>query len=244
MSPDLEHILQLQSLDTKTAEFEKEIAALPKHIAEIEKQLDSHKRRLDADRAALVANQKERKGKDDDIKVQQQKISKFRDQTLAAKTNEQYRAFQHEIEFCEKEIRMFEDRILDLMAESESLDANVKKAEAALAVEARQVEAEKKAAREKTAANQKQVAEWKAQRASIAALVRADYLTAYERIRKKNNGIAISEAVGDRCGACQMTLRPQVMQDLRKASAEGLTYCEYCRRILYYNAPKSFEDQV
>jgi predicted nucleic acid-binding Zn-ribbon protein len=62
---------------------------------------------------------------------------------LGAKTNEQYRAFQHEITFCEAAIRKAEDRTLDLMSESEPLDANVKKAEAALKEEKQQVEAEK-----------------------------------------------------------------------------------------------------
>ncbi len=41
--------------------LEKEVAALPKHIAVIEKALDSHLRKLEADKAALTANQKDRK---------------------------------------------------------------------------------------------------------------------------------------------------------------------------------------
>src|ERR1044071_9597654 len=122
MNPELHLVSSLQTLDMRMAELEKEIAALPKHIAEIEKALDSHLRRLEADRAALTANQKERKKLEGDIQVQEQKISKLRDQMLSAKTNEQYRAFQNEIEFCQKEIRKAEDRILDLMAESEPLE--------------------------------------------------------------------------------------------------------------------------
>src|SRR5271169_1736488 len=148
MTADMQQVTRLQSLDLKIAELEREIATLPKHIAQIEKALDSHLRRLEADRAALLASQKERKQLEDDIKVENQKISKLRDQMLGAKTNEQYRAFQHEINFCEATIRKAEDRTLDLMSESEPLDANVKKAEAALKEEKQQVEAEKAQARE------------------------------------------------------------------------------------------------
>src|ERR1700690_1335995 len=121
MAADIEQVTRLQSLDMKIAELEREVATLPKHIAQIEKTLDSHLRRLERDRAALAANQKERKQLEDDVKVETQKISKLRDQMLGAKTNEQYRAFQHEIDFVEKEIRKAEDRILELMAESEPL---------------------------------------------------------------------------------------------------------------------------
>src|ERR1700678_4092377 len=155
MAAEIEQVTRLQSLDKKIADLEREVATLPKHIAQIEKALDSHLRRLDADRAALVANQKERKRLEDDVKVENQKISKLRDQMLGAKTNEQYRAFQHEIAFCETSIREAEDRTLDLMSASEPLDANVKKAEAALKEEKQQVEAEQARVRERTSIDQK-----------------------------------------------------------------------------------------
>jgi predicted nucleic acid-binding Zn-ribbon protein len=169
MTEEIEQVTRLQSLDLRIGELEREIATLPKHIAQIEKALDSHLRRLEADRAALAGNQKERKRLEDDSKVESQKISKLKDQMLGAKTNEQYRAFQHEITFCEDAIRKSEDRILDLMAEAEPLDSNVKKAEAALKEEKQQVEAEKAQARERTAVDQKQLEELLAERKVLVA---------------------------------------------------------------------------
>src|SRR5689334_24911336 len=151
MPPDLKLLIHLQVLDTRLGELAREIAALPKHVAEIEKKLISHERKLEADRAALGANQKERKKCESDIQMQEQKISKLKDQMLQAKTNEQYRAFQNEIDFCQNEIRKFEDRILELMGESEPLEKNVKAAEVALNAERKEVEAEKNTARERTA---------------------------------------------------------------------------------------------
>src|SRR5215470_138162 len=124
MLPDIASAVRLQELDIHQAELTKEIASLPKHIAEIEKKLETHQRKLDADRAALSANQKDRKKLEGDIQMQEQKISKLKDQMLQAKTNDQYKAFQHEIDFCQKEIRRFEDRILDLMTDSEPLEKN------------------------------------------------------------------------------------------------------------------------
>src|SRR6516225_2672624 len=171
MLPDLKLVIRLQDIDDRLAEVAREIASLPVHIAEIEKKLVSHERKLEADRAALAANQKERKKCETDIQIQEQKISKLKDQMVGAKTNEQYRAFQHEIEFCEKEIRKSEDRILELMSESEPLDKNVKAAEGALKAEKAQVEAEKNQARERTAADQKAQNELQAERASIASSV-------------------------------------------------------------------------
>ena len=240
MPPDLKLVIRLQDLDLRLGELAREIAALPKHVAEIERKLLAHQKRLDADRAALLANQKERKKCDDDIKIQEQKISKLKDQTLQAKTNEQYRAFQHEIEFCEKEIRRFEDRILELMSESEPLDKNVKAAEAALKVEKQQVEAEKQQARERTAADQKALDELIAERAGIVKQINPSLYRQYDRIAKTRGGVAIAEAVDGRCTACHMAMRPQYVLDLKKS--ESIQQCENCQRILYYNPPVSAEE--
>src|SRR5665811_119059 len=115
MLSDLKLVIRLQEIDIRLAGLAREIASLPKHVAEIQKKLISHERKLEADRAALAANQKERKKCETDIQSQEQKISKLKDQMLLAKTNEQYRAFQNEIDFCTAEIAKSEDRILQLM---------------------------------------------------------------------------------------------------------------------------------
>jgi predicted nucleic acid-binding Zn-ribbon protein len=241
MLPDLKLVIRLQEIDNRLAELAREIASLPVHIAEIEKKLVSHERKLEADRAALAANQKERKKCEGDIQVQEQKISKLKDQMLQAKTNEQYRAFQNEIDFCQNEIRKFEDRILELMGESEPLDKNVKAAETALKAEKTQVEAEKQQARERTAADQAAERELQGERAGIVKDVTPSTYKLYERVRKGRRGVAISEVVDGRCSVCNISIRPQLYQDLRKG--DQLMSCESCQRILYYSPPPtSLED--
>src|ERR1051325_9737501 len=215
MHPDLKLVIRLQEVDQRLADLTREIAALPKHIAEIEKKLVSHERKLEADRAALLANQKERKRCEGDIQTQEQKISKLKDQMLQAKTNDQYRAFQNEIEFCQKEIRKFEDRILELMGKAEPLDKNVKAAETALKAEKVQVEGEKQQARERTAVDQKAAAELQSERAGIVKDMTPAVYKRYEQVRKARRGVAIAEAAEGHCSVCQMTIRPQFFQDLK-----------------------------
>jgi len=238
MTRDLELVAKLQGVDLRAADLQKEIAALPKHIAVIEKTLESHQRKLEADRALTAANQKERKQLDLDSKVHEQKISKLRDQMMSAKTNEQYRAFQHEIEFCQDAIRKCEDRVLELMLESERLEQNVKAAEEQLKAERETVEQEKVQARDRTAVDKKKLDELLAERKQLQADLNAEVYNAYERIRKRNS-VAVADATDGRCSACQIELRPQFFQELRKR--DRLLLCENCRRILVYNPAAVFD---
>jgi hypothetical protein len=240
MHPDTHLVIQLQSLDHKIAALEKEVAALPKHIATIEKALESHNRKLEADRAALAANQKDRKRLEGEIQVHEAKVSKLREQMLGAKTNEQYKAFQNEIDYAGKEIRKAEDRILELMGESEPLDINVKKAEVSLKQEKVVVEEEKGRARKRTAEDQGFIDQHRTQRAEIVGKLPKETVTIYDRVRLKSGGVAIAEVINSRCQACQITIRPQYLQDLRKGTE--LMRCEQCNRFLYINPPVSFED--
>jgi predicted nucleic acid-binding Zn-ribbon protein len=240
MLPDLKLVIRLQEIDHRLVELAREIASLPKHIAEIQHKLVAHERKLEADRAALAANQKERKKCEGEIQVQEQKVSKLKDQMLQAKTNEVYRAFQNEIDFCQKEIRKFEDRILELMGESEPLEKNVKAAEASLKTEKAQVDAEKQEARERTAADEKSAREFRQERAGIVASITPTTYQRYERARKARKGLGVVEAVDGRCSACNITIRLQFYQDVKRG--DQVLVCENCQRMLYYNPPASVED--
>ena len=235
MLADLDLIVKMQGLDIRANELRKEIALLPKQVAEIEKALVAHSRKLDADWALLASNQKERKLKDLEIQTQQAKMAKLKDQMTAAKTNEQFRAFQNEIEYCETEIRKHEDRIVELLEMSEPMAVNVKAAEAALAQEKLVVDRQKAELRDRVAVDQKALDQITVERLAVSAEVAKAILNTFERLSKKYSGNVISDATKGRCTCCHLELRPQLFQDLRKR--DRLFVCENCGRILHYNPP-------
>ncbi len=232
MLPEIENLLRLQEADKEIRRLQDEVAELPKRVAVIEKKLARTKLQLENAQAAVKADEAARRKYDTTIADLRGKISKYRDQSLDVKTNEQYKAFLHEIQFAEKEIAATEDKILELMVNAEARDKEVKAAQAEMKAEAAEIEKEKAEARQRTAEDEKQLTEWRGKRDQMRAGVNEDLLSHYERV-SKFRGSGISEVRDHKCMACQVMLRPQTYNDVR--TGQQTVVCDSCQRILYFN---------
>src|SRR5208283_4086387 len=232
MLPDIDKLLELQTADKEIRRLQEEVAALPKRVAVIEQKLAGTKAQLEKARNAAKGDEANRKKFEANIKDLQGKISKYRDQSLDVKTNEQYKALLHEIQFAEKEIAATEDKILELMVNADTRDKEVKAAQAELKAETAEIEKEKNDARQRTAEDEKQLTEWRGKRDQMRAGVNEDLLSHYERV-SKFRGSGISEVRDHKCMACQVMLRPQTYNDVR--TGQQTVVCDSCQRILYFN---------
>jgi len=146
MLPDIENLLKLQDVDKEIHRLQDEIAQFPKRIAAIEHQLAGTKAQLEKAQAGIKADEAARRKHETAISDLRGKISKYRDQSLDVKTNEQYKALLHEIQFAEREIAATEDKILELMLNADTRDKEVKAAQAELKAETAEIEREKEEA--------------------------------------------------------------------------------------------------
>src|SRR6202162_1128643 len=231
MLPDVQNLIDLQLADREVLRLKEEIAALPKRVAAIEEKLAGTKAVLENAKIAVKADEANRRKYETAIKDVQQKISKYRDQSLEVKTNEQYRALMHEIQFAEQDIRANEDKILELMVTAEAREKNVKAAELELKAEMAEIEKEKTEARERTAEDEKQLAEWNAKRDQARSGVNEDLLRQYERVAKFR-GSGLAEVRDQKCMGCQVMLRPQTYNEVRSGQ---IVICESCQRVLYFD---------
>src|SRR5439155_13677469 len=123
----------------------KTLAGEPEQAAALDARLEAARQHVAAAKEQLAANKNARAALEKDVAVQQGRLSKFRDQAMAVKTNQEFAAVQHEIAFAQAEIKKIEDSILERMMESDDFTAAVKTAEAQLASETKAVEAERRA---------------------------------------------------------------------------------------------------
>src|SRR5688572_3943222 len=144
MSPDLQRLIDLQRLETTIADAKATITAHPQRLADAEAQLAAATQLLDAAKNRLKENQEARRALEKDVALYQGRLAKFRDQQSAVKTNKEYQALGHEIETAQQDLGGVEEKVIARMVEADTIDADVKQAEAAFAARRKEIEAEKK----------------------------------------------------------------------------------------------------
>ncbi len=245
MHPDLARLVVLQSLDNEAKHLRDQMAALTKQVAALETKAKATvgQRALVLD---LIAKEEAlRRREESEIADLRQKLERSKKKLDMTTTTAQLAALEHEAAFAKSEISRIEDAELESMERGEALDAQKVLADAAVAEAADTLVREKKRAIETTATDQSALAEVERKRTALRAeIVDATptgeaSLASYDRI-SRSKGTAVSEALNQKCTACQMMVRPQRWNDLRdnspdSASSDTILSCENCGRMLYYD---------
>src|SRR5207248_475115 len=129
MNPDLERLIALQRLDSAADAARRRLAEEPERENGLEARLESARHLVSHSKQRLTANQNARREIEKEVAVHQGRLSKYREQAMAVKTNIEYHAIQKEISHAQNEIKTHEDRMLDQMLEADDLTAELKKAE-------------------------------------------------------------------------------------------------------------------
>ena len=244
MHPDLEKLIVLQTHDIEAKRLRDEMAALPRLVAS----LDAKAKATVGQRAVVIdlihKEEALRRRLESDIKDLQQKIERTQKKIDMATTTVQVTALEHEAAFARAEISRLEDTELESMERSEALEAQRGLADIAVADAAANHQRESARAAETIARDGAALVQVDGKRQALRAEIIESStgdaaLATYDRIAR-GKGTAISEALNQKCTACQMMVRPQRWNDLRDNSAEApasqtMMTCENCGRLLYYD---------
>ena len=231
MNSDLKYLIRLQSIDLSIQELRARIDKFPGISKALDEKLKTAHAGAESARERAKTNQSSRKKLESEIGAIETKISKYRDQMMAVKTNDEYRALQHEIEHAQNAIRKIEDDILNLMMEAETAQTDIKMAEARLKEDQARVNDERKQLEEENKRDLGALDSYLKERKEIQSAVSPDLVSRYERVRKHRGGIGVAAARNEVCEICQVRIRPQVFQEIRKN--DQIIACDACQRILY-----------
>jgi predicted nucleic acid-binding Zn-ribbon protein len=230
MNPNLQHMMELERVTLEIARLSDEVASLPKKVAAIEAKLAQARSQVEAAQKEIKDAEAQKRKQESEIQDWQQKIVKYREQSSAVKTNEQYKALMEEIRYAEQHIAGIEEAILVGMEAADGMQARLQQAQAALKEDMAAVEAEKEHARTLTAEDEKRLEALRTEQAGLRARLDAALVAHFDRVVAKRKN-AMAEAFEQKCLACNVMMRPQRYNEL--ISGTELITCDSCGRILY-----------
>ena len=224
-------------MDQVIASSRADLDSLPKQLREADAKLNGARAAVTAAKEGNTQALTLRKKLELDVEEWKSRAKKYREQSSSVKTNEAYKALQHEIANAEAEASKAEDQVLEQMMALEDVERRVKHAEADLREAEAAINAEKKQMQVQYGEKKKRMEAAMAERAEIAKKVPEELLELYTRVEKKHPGSAMAEARDEQCRACGVRVLPHVLQLLKSEADEEVFRCETCGRILYSLEP-------
>lgn len=235
MKAELEKLIALQNLDTSIRKLEKELEAIPERRAEIEGEFDRRAFEIRALESRRDEAKQNRARLENEVIDQRTRAERAERNLMSSKKQDEYTAAIREADAARKQISALETQILEQMESFEQ-------AEAALAQRADEIatlnsdrEAKLKAFDDEKQSQSDLLAKQRVEREQVFANLPPSMSGMYSRIKARiRDGVAVAEARNRSCSACFMSLRPQVMSEIRRG--DDIITCDNCGRILYFIA--------
>jgi len=229
--PNLEALLILQDADMRRKGMEQRLLLLPKEMDAIL----ARKGKLEAETAAAAELLKKEelsiKQCENEIARLTADSQKLQQQSALVKKNNVYQAMLGQIADNKRKIGEIEETLLEKFDNVAQLRENAEKIrrENALKLRNARTEFEELLAFSKTV--KAEIAKSITDRPALAANVRDELLTVYNRLLKgKDNSAPLTKLDNGCCGNCHMRVTMQTLNELSKGKIE---HCDSCQHLLY-----------
>jgi predicted nucleic acid-binding Zn-ribbon protein len=228
----IEKLLILQDRDRNIRRIKRELGDIPPQRQLFQVRAADAQAMQEHAKTRVKQIESERKALELEVEGKQQLITRYANQQLQTRKNEEYRALTHEIDLCKADIFKIENTEIELMEQGEAAQKEVVRA-TQTAQEARKLAEDQVSQFDTRERNLKQeLSELEANRAELASAVGESARSRYERlVRSKGENVVVGVQHGV-CGGCHMRLPAQILVTCQ--AQQELVTCTNCGRILYY----------
>ena len=232
MKAELQQLIALQNLDTTIRKLEKDQQAIPERRAEIEREFDQRAFEIRALETRRDEAKHTRARLENEAMEQKGRAERAERNLMSSKKQDEYTAAIREADAARKQISALETQILEQMESLEQAEASLKERADEITTLKSDREARLKQFDDETATNTDRLTTARKDRDELFAKLPKQMSALYARIKARiRDGVAVAEARNRSCTACFMSLRPQVMAEIRRG--EDIITCDNCGRILY-----------
>ncbi len=234
MNFQLSLLVQLQQLDLKLHDLEKQQQQIPERLHAAQSPVDRARKRAEDLKAMLETIAAERRSSEDDLSAHESHVQKMRGRLNELKTNKEYQAHLFELELANKKKDGLEERVLMAMERGEEKRKELDEVETLLQELTQTLEREKGELEVLSAKLADEVAEIERQKQGLIVSLEKRVHHRYSMLKSSMKLVVVATVQGETCQGCQLQIPPQLVASVKRA--DDLLTCPYCYRILYYEA--------
>ena len=240
MKAELEKLINLQKTDTNIRRLKRSLETAEKRRAGLEHEFEQHAfsiREIQNRRDALNA---ERANLEKQIAENKTYLERADRNLKHAQNQKEYETAMRETDALQKQIAALETQTLEKITAAEEVEKELTdRAEEINTLDAKRdtALAEFDATIE---ADRKELAGELEKRNEVFVTLPDRLAAVYDRLAQRGrDGIAVAEVVNGSCSACFMSLRPQMLLEVKRG--DQIITCESCTRILYLPSKEASE---
>jgi predicted nucleic acid-binding Zn-ribbon protein len=230
MIKELKILVKMQECDDIIGEKEILTKQLPEELNNLKQNLETANNNLAETENALEENLKTQKLKELDIKANNEKIEKYKNQLLTIKTNKEYKALNSEVSHLENKNSETDDELIVLMEEEVNIIALLEIDKKEQKKADNELKANEEKLRKKIEDVEKDIAEYRNKRNILAKELNPQLVRRYALLIKNKNRKAVVFSDNNACGGCGYNIRPQLIIEINEG--QKIINCENCGRLL------------
>lgn len=232
LKDELQKIIQLQEFDSQIYNLKhKKDSDIPKQIEDLKLEFQKKKSVFTQAQDLLKQLQLKRKELELELSSKESSITKAQSQLYQLKTNKEYQTKLTEISSLKADVSLFEEKVIKILDQIDEAGKNVKVEEEKLVQEEKAFKEKSNKLNEDLKAIEDNIKTLEVKRKDIAKDIEPKILAKYEKLLQSRTGLAIVPVVDDNCGACHMSVRPQIINEIKGYA--DLVLCGNCLRVLY-----------
>lgn len=232
MKEQLDLLWELQRIDLELKGIKTYQEGYPKEIKRLDERQKAEKEKIQKEREKVELLEKERRHKEGQLILEQEKVKKTEGRMFEVKTNKEYQAILTEIDTMKGVHNREEEEILQLLDEIDEVKKSLSKREKEIASILTKIEGEKKTLQEKMARDEAVLKRQVERREIIAKKLESNLYKLYNTLKEKRQGVGVVSARQETCQGCYVNVPPQMFIEVQKNNA--VIRCPNCNRILYW----------